>query len=335
MQLRRILCCLLLFPAAAALAQGTPPGAAAKSADQDFPRRQVSIVHQFSPGIGGDTLARIIAPHLGDLWKQPVVVESRPGASGTIAAGMVAKAPPDGHVMLLMANTYTMMPSLFKNLMQFDPENDFAAVGMLAVTSYVLAVNPERVAAQDLDHFIADVKAGPGKYGYASPGNGTPMHLGSEIFKLRLGLDILNVPYKGSAGAITDLVGGRVQMMFTTIPTGLPHIRSGRLRALAVTGARRSPQLPGVPTFRERGMDYMDSIDGWYGILVPARTTAATIARIHQDFEKVLQRQDVQEALARQAITPAVSAPEKFAGVVKSDIALWRRLIAEMKIPAE
>lgn len=335
MQVRRILCCLLLFPAATALAQGTPPGAAAKSADQDFPRRQVTIVHQFSPGIGGDTLGRIIAPHLGELWKQPVVVESRPGASGTIAVATVAKSAPDGHTWLLMANTYTMMPALFKNLMQFDPENDFAAVAMLAVTGYVLTVNPERVAAQDLDHFIAEVKASPGKYGYASPGNGTPMHLGSEIFKLRLGLDILNVPYKGSAGAITDVIGGRVQMMLTTIPTGLPHIRSGKLRALAVTGARRSPQLPSVPTFRERGIDYMDSIDGWYGILVPARTPAATISRIHQDLEAVMQRPDVQEALARQAITPAVSTPDKFAGVVRSDIALWRRLIAEMKISAE
>lgn len=323
MRFLSIAVCVLLFSPGAALAQ------------EDFPRRSVTIVHQFTPGIGGDTLARIIAPHLGERWRQPVVVESKPGASGTIAVAAVVKSPPDGHTLLLMANTYTMMPALFQHLMKFDPENDFAAVAMLAVTGYVLTVNPERVVAQDLEQFISEVRARPGQYGYASPGNGTPMHLGSEILKKRLGLDILNVPYKGSAGAVTDTVGGRVQMMLTTIPTGLPHIRAGRLRALAVTGARRSPQLPGVPTFRERGIDYMDSIDGWYGVLVPAGTPAATIVRIHHDLEAVMQRPEVQEALTRQAMSPAVSTPEKFASVVRADIALWRRLVAEMRITAD
>jgi len=207
---------------------------------QAFPSRPVTLVVPFTTGTGIDILARAIGPRLSERWKQPVVVENKPGASGNIGSDFVAKAAPDGHTLMVTVNTYTITPALFKNL-PYNPLTDLAPVSKIALATYTFVVNPAVFPAASMQEAVALIRANPGKYFYASPGNGTPHHVGMELIKLRLGLNATHVPYKGFAGAMTDLVGGQVHMMFTLIHSSIPHVRSGRIRALAVTGAQRSP----------------------------------------------------------------------------------------------
>src|SRR5262245_19276161 len=250
--MKTVFACLLalLAPAAAA---------------QSFPTRPVTLVVPFSPGTGIDILARAIQPKLSERWKQPVVVENKPGASGNIGTDFVAKAPPDGHTLMVTVNTYTITPALFKN-MPYDAATDLAPVSKISIATYCFAVNPNVFPVNSMSEAIAAIRANPGKYNFASPGNGTPHHVGMELIKLRLNLNATHVPYKGFAGAMTDLVGGQVQMMFTLVHSAIPHARAGRIRILAVTGAQRSPQFPEAPTFREQGIDFMDDVDAWYEI---------------------------------------------------------------------
>src|SRR5262245_12748491 len=210
----------------AALACAVPALAQA----QGFPSRPVTLVVPFTTGTGIDILARVIGPKLSERWKQPVVVENKPGASGNIGTDFVAKALPDGHTLMVTVNTYTITPALFRNL-PYDPVVDLAPVSKIALATYTFAVNPKVFPANSMQEAIALIRANPGKYNFASPGNGTPHHVGMELIKLRLGLDITHVPYKGFAGAMTDLVGGQVQMMFTLIHSSIPHVRAGRIRA--------------------------------------------------------------------------------------------------------
>ena len=244
------------------------------AAADEFPSRPVTLVVPFSPGTGIDILARAIGPKLSERWKQPVIVENKPGASGNIGTDFVAKALPDGHTPMVTVNTYTVTPALFKK-MPYDPVADLAPVSRIALAAYTFAVNPNVFPAKTMQEAVALIRANPGKYNYASPGNGTPHHVGMELIKLRLGLDATHIPYKGFAGAMTDLVGGQVHMMFTLVHSSIPHVRAGRIRALAVTGAQRSPQYPEAPTFRGQGVDFMDDVDAWYAVMAPGRTPAA------------------------------------------------------------
>ena len=296
-----------------------------------FPSRTVTLVVPFSAGTGIDILARAIGPKLSERWKQPVVVENKPGASGNIGTDFVAKAPPDGHTLMVTVNTYTITPALFKGL-PYDPVSDLAPLSKIAVATYAFVVNPNTFPASSMAEAIAAIRANPGKYYFASPGNGTPHHVGMELIKLRLGLQVTHVPYKGFAGAITDLIGGQVQMMFTLVHSSLPHVRSGRLKVLAVTGAQRSPQFPEAPTFREQGIDFMDDVDAWYAVMAPGKTPRELVARLNADVNAVMNLSDVRENLTRQGLIPTTSTPQELTDLIKSDLVRWNKVVTDAKI---
>jgi len=307
-----------------------PLGAAAQS----FPSRPVTLIVPFSPSTGIDILARAIAPKLSERWKQPVVVENKPGASGNIGADQLAKAPGDGHTLMVTVNTFTITPALFR-AMPYDPVKDIAPVSKIAIATYAFLVNPAVFPANTFADATALIRANPGKYYFASPGNGTPHHVGMELIKLRLGLDATHVPYKGFAGAITDLLGGQVQMMFSLVHSSLPHVRAGRLRVLAVTGAARSPQFPEAPTFREQGVDFMDDVDSWYAVMAPGRTPPALIARLNGDVNAVMALPDLRETLVKQGLIPTTSTPGELAALINADLARWSKVVADAKITVD
>lgn len=301
---------------------------------QAFPSRTVVLVVPFSTGTGIDILARVIGPRLSELWKQPVVVENKPGASGNIGTDFVAKAVPDGHTLMVTVNTYTITPALFKNL-PYDPVADLAPVSKIALATYTFAVNPTVFPAKNMQEAIALIRASPGKYNFASPGSGTPHHVGMELIKQRLSLNVTHVPYKGFAGAMTDLVSGQVQMMFTLIHSSIPHVRSGKIRALAVTGATRSPQYPDAPTFREQGIDFMDDVDAWYAVMAPGRAPAALVARLNADVNATMAQPEVRDQLLKQGMIPVTSTPGELAVLIKSDLARWAKVVTDARITVD
>jgi len=301
---------------------------------QAFPSRTVTLVVPFSPGTGIDILARVIGPKLSEKWGQPVVVENKPGASGNIGSDFVAKSAPNGYTLMVTVNAFTVSPALYRNL-PFDPANDFAPISKIALATYCFVVNPAVFPARDMAEAVAAIRANPGKYYFASPGNGTPHHVGMELLKLGLGLNITHVPYKGFAGAMTDLVGGQVHMMFTLVHSSLPHVRSGRIRMLGVTGAKRSPQYPEAPTFREQGIDFMDNVDAWYGVLAPGRTPRDLVVRLNADVNAVMAMADVRENLIRQGMIPVTSTPEELTALIRSDLVRWAKVVADAKITAD
>lgn len=320
--------CALALPLAAAMA--APAALSAEPAK--FPNKLVTLVVPFTPTSGSDIIARIIAPKLSALWGQPVIVDNRPGASGNIGTHRVATAAPDGHTLLMAINTFTITPSLYSNL-PYDPVAGFAPVAKLAEASYVMAVNPS-VPATDITSLIAYIKKNPGKVNYGTPGKGTPQHLAMELFKKRYGLDTLHVPYKGLQGAVTDLIGGQVQMMITTVQSVRSFGDAGKVRMLAVTGAERSPLVPKVPTFHEQGVTAMDNIEAWYAVMAPAGTPSALVNRLNRDFLDVLNRKDVQAQLTQLGMTVRRTTPDQLGALVKNDIARWKQVITTASITA-
>ena len=302
------------------------------AAQATYPDRAVTLVVPFTAGSGSDIIARIVGPRLAERWRAPVVVDNKPGASGNIGAEAVARAAPNGYTLLMAINTLTMAPNLYKKP-PFDPVTDFAPVMKMAVANFCMVANPA-VTANDLAGLVALAKARPGQINYASPGNGTPHHLAMELLKLQTGTHLTHVPYKGIAGATTDLMGGQVQVMFASLHSVLPQVKAGKLKLLGVTGAR-SPLAPGVPSFREQGMEFMDAVDAWYALLAPARTPPEMIARLHQDVSAVLALPEVRDQLANQGLTLQTSSPEQLAALLRSDLARWRKVIGEAKIVAD
>src|SRR5436309_1621566 len=300
----------LLFSAAGALSQG-------------FPSKAVHIVVPFPPGGGADTLARIMEPRLAAIWAQAIVVENRPGASGHIGADFVAKSAPDGHT-LLMSSTASLTE---KNVGQFAP------VSLVSASAYVVTVNP-KVAASDIRGLIALAKASPGKLSFGSSGTGAASHLSAELFKSMAGVDLLHVPYKGTGQALTDLLAGHVNLMFGPWQTVMPHVQSGRLRVLGVTGARRSQTLPDLPTVAESGLPGYEAV-GWFGLLAPAATPKATVAKLSADANRVLAMRDVREKMLGLGAEPAGNTPEEFARFICGDQAKWSRLMKEAGITPE
>jgi tripartite-type tricarboxylate transporter receptor subunit TctC len=317
----RIVAALLVFAWTAASAQ-------------TFPSRTVVLVVPFTTGTGIDILARAIAPRLSERWKQPVVVDNKPGASGNIGTDFVAKAAPDGHTLMVTVNTYTITPALFANL-PYDPVKDLAPISKIALATYTFAVNPSVFPANSMQEAVALIRANPGKYFFASPGSGTPHHVGMELIKQRLGLEATHVPYKGFAGAMTDLVGGQVHMMFTLIHSSIPHVRAGKIRALAVTGAERSAQYPEAPTFREQGIDFMDDVDAWYAVMAPGKSPAALVARLNADVNAVMALPDLREQLIRQGMIPVTSGPAELAALIKADLARWAKVVKDANIKVD
>jgi tripartite-type tricarboxylate transporter receptor subunit TctC len=302
-------------------------------AAQAFPDRTVTLVVPFTPGSGSDIIARIIAPKLSERWKQAVIVDNKAGASGNIGAEAAAKAAPDGHTLLMAINTLTMAPNLYKRV-PFDPTTDFTPVMKMAVANFAIVVHPN-IGAADLPGVIALAKAKPGQINFGSPGNGTPHHLAMELMKQQLGFDMLHVPYRGISNATTDLMGGQVQLMFASVHSMLPHVRSGRLRMLASTGATRSAVTPNVPVFREYGIEFMDAVDAWYAVLAPAKTSPELVKTLHRDVSAVLALPEVKEQMAAQGLVIQISSPEQLGSLIQSDSARWKKTIADAKIPIE
>ena len=306
---------------------------ASSFAAQAFPDRTVTLVVPFTPGSGSDIIARIIAPKLSERWKQAVIVDNKAGASGNIGAEAAAKAAPDGHTLLMAINTLTMAPNLYKRV-PFDPTTDFTPVMKMAVANFAIVVNPN-IGANDLPGVIALAKAKPGQINFGSPGNGTPHHLAMELMKQQLGFDMLHVPYRGISNATTDLMGGQVQLMFASVHSMLPHVRSGRLRMLASTGATRSAVTPNVPVFREYGIEFMDAVDAWYAVLAPAKTSPELVKTLHRDVSAVLALPEVKEQMAAQGLVIQISSPEQLGSLIQADYARWKKTIADAKIPVE
>jgi tripartite-type tricarboxylate transporter receptor subunit TctC len=298
-----------------------------------FPDRPVVLVVPFTASSGSDIVARILAPKLSEIWKQPVIVDNKPGASGNLGTAFVAQAPADGHVLLMAINTFTMTPAVYAKL-PYDPSRDFEPIGKLTEAGYALAVNPQ-IKAKDLAELIAISKVKPDDMYYATPGNGTPHHLAMELLKQSTGLQATHVPYKGLQGALTDLMGGQVQMMFATVHSLRPHVQAGRLRWLASTGTAQPAGAMDAPTFREQGVTAMDVVDAWYGVLAPARTPAALVQRLNKDFATVLSQSDVQLALTQQGMKVSISTPAQLTQLIKSDLLRWRKVVADAGIVAD
>ena len=301
---------------------------------QSFPNRPVTLIVPFSPGTGIDILARVLAPKLGERWGQAVVVENKAGASGNIGTDLVAKSAPDGYTLMVTVNTFTITPSLIKNT-PYNVLEDFTPISKIATATYCFDVNPKVFPAHDMQEAVALIRQNPGKYFFASPGNGTPHHIGMELIKLRLGLQATHVPYKGFAGAMQDLIGGQVQMMFTLVHSSIPQAQAGRIRILGVTGAKRSPQFPDLPTFREQGIDFMDDVDAWYAVIGPAKLAPDLLARLNADVNAAMALPEVRENLLKQGLIPTTSTPQELAALIKSDVPRWAKVIADAKITVD
>ena len=262
-----------------------------------------------------------------------MIVDNKPGASGNLGSQAVAKSAPDGHTLLMAINTFTMTPSIYKNL-GFDPIGDFSPITKLAVSGFAFAVNPT-LPVKDIKSLIELAKKNGGKLNYASPGNGTPHHLAMELFKSSYQLDILHVPYKGIQGALTDLMGGQVQMMFATVHSARPLEQAGKMRFLAVTGEARNPNVPDVPTFKEQGIYDMEGLDAWFAVLAPNRTPSETISRINRDFIEVMNAPDTKAELAQKGLIVATSTPAQLATIIKTDLARWKKVVIDANITAD
>jgi tripartite-type tricarboxylate transporter receptor subunit TctC len=291
-----------------------------------WPARPVAIVVPFPPGGATDVVARILAQGLTPRLGQQVVVENRPGATGTIGSAAVARARPDGHVLVMGGvNTHAMNDSLFRRP-QYDSARDFAPISLTARIPIAFVVNPAAAPVATLAELMALARARPGALSYGSSGAGGPQHLAMELFKQAAGLDILHVPYNGGGPQLTDLLAGRIALGSIGLPPVLPHVESGRLRALAATGERRTPLLPGLPTVAESGLAGF-AVDYWLGLLAPAGTPEAVLDRLHAETAATLAQPAVQDAMARQGAEVAASTRQEFERLIAADIARWSDVV--------
>ena len=315
---------LLVMVAAAVLAV---PAAA-----QDYPNRPIKFVVPYPPGGGTDVVARIVNEPLATELGQPIIIDNRGGAAGNLGTDIVAKAPADGYTVLFTLSSHTINPKLYEKL-PFDVEHDFVPVSLVALIPQILVVNPS-VPITSVKELIAYAKANPGKLNYASVGIGSPGHIAGELFKLKTGIDMVHVPYKGGGPAVVDTIGGQVQLLFVSMPAAWQHVKTGRLRALAVTSAKRSVTAPEVPTIAESGVpDFV--VDSWYGALAPAKTPPAVVAKLTAAFTKVLENPQVKERLLAQGAEAAPLPPPEFDRMIKDELAKWEVVIKTAKIKPE
>ena len=292
---------------------------------QDYPTRPVRLIVTVPPGGAADFIARLVGGKLGDALGQPVLVENRGGAGGTIAADAVAKAAPDGYTLLQNSiTTHGVGPHLYSKL-PYDPVKDFSAVSGLALLPLIMAVNAE-LPAKTVNDVVALAKKE--NLNFASSGNGGAPHMAAELFKSVTGAPITHVPYKGSGPAVADLVGGRVQIMFDAAPSLIAHIRAGKLRVLAAASAERNRLLPEAPTFAELGHPRV-AVSLWYGLLAPAATPAAIVMRLNAEVAKILQSADVREKLAAQGAEPMPGTPQAFASFMREEMAKWAPVVKQ------
>ena len=300
---------------------------AALAPAQTYPTKPIRIVVPFPPGGATDLLARDVAQKLTEVWAQPVIVDNRPGAGGNIGSELVAKATPDGYTLEMgTVGTHAINASLYAK-MPYDHVKDFVPVILVAGVPNVLVVNPT-VPVNSVAELIAYAKANPGKLNFASSGSGTSIHLSGELFKVMAGVQMTHIPYKGSAPALQDLLGGQVQLMFDNLPPSLPQIRAGKLRALAVTSAARAPLLPEVPTIAESGLPGFEA-SSWFGILAPAGTPPAIVAKLNAEIAKWLATPEARDKLSKQGAAAAGGTPEDFAKHIAAETAKWAKVVKE------
>ena len=301
---------------------------------QTWPQRPVRVVVPFPAGGATDLVARVITKQVAQELGQQFVVDNKPGAGGTIGTAEVAKAAPDGYTVLLTtSSTHAISPHLMPRL-AYDAQRDFIPVAHLADAASILLVTPT-LPVKSVADLIAYAKAHPRQLNYATSGNGTIVHLNTAAFSAQAGIDMTHVPYKGTALAITDLAAGQVQVLFDSIPTGLPHVKSGRLRALAVTGDKRSALAPDLPTIAESGLPGYSSVT-WFGIYLPAGAPPALVERVNQAFSKAVQAPEVAASLSKLGVDPAApSTPAQFGALVKADSSRWASVIRQHKIILE
>jgi tripartite-type tricarboxylate transporter receptor subunit TctC len=304
----------------------------APAAAQDYPTKPIKFVVPYPPGGGTDVVARIVNEPLATALGQPIIIDNRGGAAGNLGTDIVAKAPADGYTILFTLSSHTINPKLYEKL-PFDVERDFVPVSLVALIPQIVVVNPS-VPITSVKELIAYAKANPGKLNYASVGIGSPAHVAGELFKLKTGVDMVHVPYKGGGPAITDTIGGQVQLAIVSMPAALQHVKSGRLRAIAVTRAKRSASAPDVPTIAEAGVpDY--AVESWYGALAPARTPPAIVAKLNAAFVKVLENPQVNERLFAQGAEAASTSQAEFDRIIKEELAKWELVIKTAGIKPE
>ena len=300
---------------------------------QPYPSKPVRMIVGFPPGGGTDVVARVISQKLTEWWGQAVTVENRPGATGTIGADVVAKSAPDGYSLIMgHVNSTGIAPNLFAKL-PYDPIKDFAAVAYVGYVPNILAVHPS-IPAKSVKELVALLKANPGKYNYASSGNGSTQHLAGEMFKQLTGTSIVHVPYKGSGDAIKDLLAGVVAMNFDTMPPVLPHIQAGKLRGLAISTPKRLAQLPDVPTFVEEGITGFD-VANWYGVMAPAGTPRDIVAKLNVDINKAMQVPEVRQRLEAVGTQLNEQSAAQFEAYMKSEVAKYAKLVKDANIRLE
>jgi tripartite-type tricarboxylate transporter receptor subunit TctC len=306
---------------------------AADALAQAYPVKPVRLIVPFPPAGGNDVFARLLAQKLGEAWKQQVLVENRPGAGGNIGTEFAARAAPDGYTLLLgHTGTLAINPALYTKP-GYDPQRDFAPISLLASAPLVLVVHPG-TAIRSVGDIVAMARARPGGLNYASSGNGTGSHLSGELLQALAGIRLTHVPYKGTSPAITDVIGGQVPMMFSVIPTALPQIRAGRLRAIAMTGAQRMPQMPEVPTVAESGLPEFESTLA-YGILAPRGTPAAVLEEIRAQIARVAATREYRERIEFEGAVPLQGTPAEFAALIRAQAEKWGKLIRASGIKPE
>ncbi len=299
---------------------------------QSYPTRPIKIVVPYPPGGFNDTLGRTLAAKFSDEWGQPAVVENKPGGNTLIGTDFAAKSAPDGYTLLVVAFPFAVTPSLIRN-MPYDTVKDFAPIILAATSPNLLVVNPQ-LQVKSVAELIAMAKAKPGTLNYASTGNGSSNHISMELFKSLAGVDIMHIPYKGSGPAVTDLLGGQVLLMFDNVPNVLPQVKAGKLRALAVSGDKRTPLAPEVPTVAEAGVPGYE-LTVWFGLVAPAGTPREIVAKLNAEVLKILAMPDVRERFLAQGVEPVGSTPEQFGEHIRAQMAKWAKVVQDAGVKAE
>ena len=291
---------------------------------QAYPNKPIRWIFPFPPGGGGDSMSRVIAQKLTESWGQQIVIDFRPGAAGNLGTEIAARAAPDGYTVVLVSPNFATYPSLYRKP-AYDPVKDFAPVTLVSTAAFVLVVHPS-VPATSVKELVALAKAKPGELNYASSGVGAGAHLSAELFKSVLGVNVVHVPYKGHTPALVDLIGGQTDMMFSNAPSALPHIKAGKLRALAVTTSKRWALLPQLPTMAESGLPGFE-VSQWSGLLAPAGTSQAIIDKLNGEVVRVLKLPDVHQSLVKLGFEPVGNTPQEFAAYIRAEIAKWAKVI--------
>jgi tripartite-type tricarboxylate transporter receptor subunit TctC len=305
--------------------------AAGTAAAQQYPTKPVRIVVGFAPGGGSDFIARVIANKLTERFGSQVIVENRPGAGSTLGTELVVKSPADGYTLLLSSASYTVNPSVYK--LSFDPLNDITPIVQLSRGPYVVAVHPS-VPARTLSELVALAKREPDKFSYASSGNGGHVHVATEYFLYTAGIKITHVPYKGTGPALNDTIGGSVHMILGSVATALQHVKSGRLRALAVTTPKRIAAAPDVPTVGESGYPTYE-VTNWHGLVGPRGLPKDIVERLNRDVNESLKSKDVEKVLASDGLEPAGGSAQEFASIIKNEIGRWSQVVKRAGVKLE